>query len=568
MFTGAPNFRLRWLLAAAALLVLLDPGRSHAQQTVPSDRPPAVPEGSDIERRLPPAAPSRPATSPPVVLPHAPAAAPPEAPESFVIAGIVIEGATVFDPASFVPLYSDLLARRIDRRDLAALVEAITAAYYDAGYTLSRAYVPPQDIEAGVITVRIAEGFIERVAFDGATPPGPLLQAYAAQITAERPLRRATLERQLLLMGDLFGVRVEDARLRPIDAAEGRYELGLELRQTPFDVYAYLDNRGTRSNGPLQLWSNVGVNGLGDSSWRAQGAFFTAPNSPRELLYGQAGLSRLLGEDGTVVRATVSASRNVAGPPQKSSDTVTESRRLLLGMTHPVVRRRSQSLWASLNFDALHSTEERFHRPSFEDDLRVLRPSLYYYFADDWRGENGINLEGSFGLTAFGASPSGPERSRADADTSFRKLRLDLWRNQNLFGPWSLYGQAAGQTSDHPLLASEEFSLGGARFGRGYDPAIISGDRGAAAAVEMRFTEALGGYLREYQLYGFYDVGQISNGAVDNNERRRLASAGIGGRLTTQQAIRLNVELAKPLNAIEGREDREWRSFFTLSAEF
>lgn len=552
-------------LAVVGLLVSLT---AQAQQQIPADRPPPPQEGTDVERRLPPAAPSRPAPPPSLDVPTAPAVPPPETPETFVIAAIVIEGATVFEPATFVPLYRDLLARSIERRDLAALAEAITAHYYDAGYTLSRAYIPPQDIQAGVVTVRIAEGHIERVVVDGEHETSAAVQAFAAPITAERPLRRATLERQLLLIGDLLGARVEDARLRPLDAAAGRYELVVDLRHRTYDVYTSLDNRGTRSNGPFQLWTSVGVNGLADSSWRAQGAFFTAPNSPQELLYGQVGLSRFVGSAGTVARVTLSASDNTAGPPDKSSEVETASRRLLAGVTHPLVRRREQSLWASLNFDALHSREERFKQLSFEDELRVVRPSLYYYFADDWRGETGINLEGSFGLTALGASPSGPERSRRDADTSFRKLRLDAWRSQGLFGPWSLYGQAAAQMSDHPLLSAEEFSLGGARFGRGYDPAIIAGDRGAAGALELRFTQRLEGPIREYQLYGFYDVGRISNGSVDNDERHRLASTGFGGRVTMQPAIRLNLELAKPLNIVEGREDRDWRTFFSLTAEF
>ena len=497
-----------------------------------------------------------------------PATVPEEDSGAIVAAAIVIEGATVFEPESFVPFYKDLLARRIDRRDLAALTEAITNVYYEAGYTLTRAYVPPQDIEAGVITIQIAEGFIERVVFEGTEQASPIAQKVADAITVERPLRRATLERQILLLGDLFGARVEDARLRPIDAAAGRYELLVDLRHRPIDYYGSLDNRGTRSNGPWQLWNSVGVNSLDTAGWRVQGAFFTAPNSPSELRYVQATLGRTLGSDGTVLRATLSASDNVAGPPGKASSTETASRRFQLGVTRPVQRSRASSLWATLSLDALHSSEDRFKRPLSEDDLRVVRPSAYYFFTDDWSGENGLNAELSLGLTGLGASPSGPERSRSDADTSFRKLRFDGWRSQGLFGSWSLYGQLAAQLSDRPLLASEEFALGGSRFGRGYDASIISGDRGAAGTVELRLTEPLEGRLREYQLYGFYDVGTISNGNVDGNARHRLASTGIGARLTLAPAIRTGLELAKPLNSVEGRERRETRTFFTVAAEF
>lgn len=555
----------RWPIATAALALAI---HAAAAQSPPSG-PPNFSEGTEIERRLPdPPGAARPQPAPPVLLPPSVTPPAPETSETFVIAAVVVEGATIFRTEEFVPFYSDLLARPVSRRDLAAITEAITNHYYAAGYTLTRAYIPPQDVEAGVVTVVVAEGFIERVTFANAPTVPDIARRYVDVITAERPLNRATLERQLLLLGDLFGMRVDDARLRPIDAGTGRYELVVDLRQRSLDYYGYLDNRGTRSNGPLQLWNSGGLNVVGNAAWRAQAGFFTVPNSPREVLYLQAGLARSLGDDGTVIRSTVSGSRNIAGPPGNSSDTETSSRRFQLGLSHPFWRRRDVSLWGNLNFDALHSREERFQRLSFEDELRVLRPGVYLYARDDWGGENGVNLESSFGLTTLGASPSGPERSRSDADTSFRKLRLDGWRSQGLFGNWSLYGQGAAQTSNKPLLSAEEFSLGGPRFGRGYDPALIAGDRGVAGAIELRFGEPLTGPFVDYQLYSFYDVGRISNGTVDNNARRRLASAGLGARVTLEPAIRLNLEIAKPLNAVEGREDRDLRSFVTLSAEF
>ena len=538
---------------------------AHAQQVVPNSGPPQPREGTQIERRIQQQPPPTRLPPPPVVRPGA---VPPAISGTFILSAVVIDGATVFDTAAFVPLYRDLLARPVTQRDLAGLTEAITDMYDKAGYSLTRAYVPPQDIESGVVHIRVAEGYIERVTIPGDLGQAAVIGRYTAPITAERPLTRATLERQLLLLADLFEVRVDDARLRPIAPEEGRYELILDLRQKTYDTYSYLDNRGTRANGPFELWTSAGVNVTGDGSWRAQAGVFTVPDSPRELLYGQVGLAHVLGAAGTVVQATVSASHNVAGPPLQQDDLQTGSRRLLLGLTHPILRSRPQSLWASLYVDALKSTESEFGHTTFDDQLRVLRASLYYYVADAWQGENGINVEGSYGLSALGASSSGSNRSEPGVGASFRKLRFDLWRSQALVGRWSLYGQFAGQLSDRPLLLSEQFSLGGARFGRGYDPAIIAGDRGAAGSLELRYTQPLQGTVTELQPYAFYDAGGISSGSSDTNARHRLESAGFGGRLTVAPAVHLALELAKPLNGVPGHPDGSWRAFFFASAGF
>ena len=563
---GTPRGGFRAFLAAWVAGLTLAAAAAHAQQAAPSSGPPQPHEGTQIERRLQEQAPAPRPPPPSPATPPRPA--PPAISGAFTLSAVVIDGATVFDTTAFVPLYRDLLAHEVTQRDLAGLTEAITDMYDKAGYSLSRAYIPAQDIEAGVVHVRVAEGYIERVTVAGDLGRAAAVRRFTAPITAERPLRRATLERQLLLLADLSGVRVDDARLRPIEVDSGRYELILDLHLKRYDSYSFLDNRGTRANGPFELWNSVGVNWLDEGSWRAQAGFFTVPDSPRELLYGQVGLSHLVDDAGTVVQGTLSGSRNIAGPPDAQSNLVTGSRRLLVGVTHPLVRGRAQSLWASLYFDALGSTEDEFHQTAFDDQLRVLRPSLYYYVADGWGGENGLNIEASYGLNALGASKSGPERSQTDANATFRKLRVDAWRSQSLFGPWSLYGQFAAQTSDRPLLLSEQFTLGGARFGRGYDPAIVSGDHGAAGSIELRFTKPGAGILTEYQLYGFYDAGGIATGPSDTNTRHRLESAGFGARLTLRPAYHLNGEIAKPFDGVAGHPDGGWRAFFVVSAAF
>ena len=109
---------------------------------------------AQIERRIEETKPKLRRADPKIQLPEARPIAPakPDA-DRFVLAAVVIEGATVFDPIAFAPAYEDLLAREITLADVEKVLAKITKKYRDGGYILSRAIAPPQELAAGVLYI-------------------------------------------------------------------------------------------------------------------------------------------------------------------------------------------------------------------------------------------------------------------------------------------------------------------------------------------------------------------------------------------------------------------------------
>jgi hemolysin activation/secretion protein len=558
----------RRVVNLACVLALLTVSAAPAQ-TPPA---PGTSGGTATERRVPTAPQAAP--TPPAV-PDMRVPAQPPAPGAalvpFTLVGVVIDGATAIDPERLVPLYAPLIASTVTAADLAGLAEAIAAFYRDAGYPLASAFIPPQAIVSGIVRVQVAEGHVAALTFEGAPGEAPIVRETMRAVTAERPLRLATLERRLLLLDDIPGVRVTDARVRAIDVATGAYELIVKLESSPFDAFASLDNRGTRSNGPWQLFLSGGTSFFqGDGAWRVHGGVLTNPFSPRETRFGTVGVQRTLGSSGTMLNASVSANDDVAGKPDSDEDQQTRSARFVIGVTHPLLRSRSRSLWAGVSFDALRSAEDRFGTVSSRDNLRVLRAISYLVQADPWGGENTLSFEGSYGLDAFGASPQGSERSRDDASGRFAKLRVDAARTQRLMGPVSAHLALSGQTASRPLLSSEEFSLGGARYGRAFDPSELSGERGWAGVAELRWADPVQLHDRlASELFAFVDTGVIWNDLPGKDSREYLSSAGLGVRLRTDNGLRLGAEVATPLDS-SSRELRSQgtRFFLTLAFEY
>src|SRR6185369_6317784 len=62
----------------------------------------------------------------------------------FTLRGIVISGNSKFSSDSLKPLYADLIDHDVKLADIQTIADAIEAKYHEAGYALTRAFVPPQ----------------------------------------------------------------------------------------------------------------------------------------------------------------------------------------------------------------------------------------------------------------------------------------------------------------------------------------------------------------------------------------------------------------------------------------
>ena len=226
-----------------------------------------------VQRRIPePVEPERPAG--PLEIP-APSVAPLPERVRFVLTAVVIDGATIFDAATFAPIYEDYLAHEIGLDEVGRILASITEKYRERGYFLSHAVALPQALDAGILHVTVIEGRVDRVTFKGVAPDGePRLRRFVEPVLVEQPLRLPTLERAVLLINDLPGVHVTPS-LGPIDESAGTYQLTLALDTRRVAGFATFDNRGTRSLGPAEGNVGASVNSLLVAYDRLSSSFFT-----------------------------------------------------------------------------------------------------------------------------------------------------------------------------------------------------------------------------------------------------------------------------------------------------
>ena len=143
-----------------------------------------------------------------------PGQAPPGAEEvTLILDRLAIDGVTAYEAQELRPIYQDLLGRQVTLADIFAIAADITTRYRNDGFILSRALVPAQTIEDGIVRITVVEGSVGTVTIDD--PDGRddrtrrLLDTFGKRIQAARPIDIDTLERYLLLANDLPGITAE-----------------------------------------------------------------------------------------------------------------------------------------------------------------------------------------------------------------------------------------------------------------------------------------------------------------------------------------------------------------------
>jgi hemolysin activation/secretion protein len=485
----------------------------------------------------------------------------------FVLRGVTIAGAHTLSNDQLAASYRPYLGRQVAQSDLATIAGRISDLYRDAGFHLSRAIVPPQDIANGVVRVDVIEGSISEVSLkgDGAEQFGvrPLLDP----VLAERPSRLTTMERQLLLIDGRPGVRIVDTALEEIGGTTGRFRLVLVLKTWHVYTSFGLDNLGSSSVGPWQSYATAAFNSYllpGDSLALN---LSTIPNDPRELAFGRLSYDVPVGIDGARIGASALTSDVWPGDSRRLTNDTTKTEAFeLRGSIVPLQSQRS-SLTLTAAADFSNVSERDSFGPIYDDHIRTLSLTSDYRLKDGYGGDNFLTLTYRQGLDIFGASGFGDGLvSHAGASADFSVLDLWFTRYQSLSDAWSLKLSAASQTASGPLFTSQQFYLGGTAFGRGYGSAETSGDNGLAGSFELRFDQRPNlPYLSGYQLYGFVDAGVAWNDGYAMSDGISLTSAGGGVRLFWDD-LRADLGVAFPLSyRAPDNERRSARLLFSIS---
>jgi hemolysin activation/secretion protein len=462
------------------------------------------------------------------------------------VRSVRIAGATVYSAAELSRFSRGVSGRSVPLTGIYGLVERIEEKYRADGFILARVQVRGEGLKDGRVTFLVAEGRVSSVRIDN---PEKLhdaaIDGIADRIRAIDPFNIRRLEREMLLLSDLFGV-TGHAVLVPGNTA-GSIGIEVKIEKTsasPFHTQLSFDNYGSRYLGPYEVSAAEQTGNVFLPHDRVNLTLFGSV-PPEKLRFLTASYLAPVGSNGTSLGLSGSYGETAPGFTLAPKDVRGSSNSVGIDFSQNLIRSRERNLSFTTNLSVKEASSQILSQQLYDDRLRTLKMGVSYDDADALGGADAVQISATQGLAILGASrPGAANLSRAEGRSDFTKLELVLSRSQNL--PYSFSGlfSFAGQYALEPLLSAEQFGYGGQSFGRGYDPSQITGDSGVSGLFELRYG-GVPDFLRvAAQPYAFYDLGKVWN---IHSVGESGASVGVGVRFANSSGANANLSLAKPL---------------------
>ncbi len=489
-----------------------------------------------------------------------------------VLKSVKFEGVTVFDEAALKELYAQYIDQEVSLGVAWIIAGALTERYQREGYFLSRAFVPKQAIENGVITVRAIEGHVAKIEMNDPIAEHRIIKELTDDILEKKPIRTAEIESFLLKLNDLPGVsfRAVLSALKEPGASVGGIKLELVPQKDRDTITVTANNFGSRFLGPYETNAEYRGSLLPLQQTTVNGMTAVPVDELNFLSFSHAlplwaGITLEMG--GTRVLS-------YPGDNLRKFEIKGQSNNLSLGLVLRAIRQRDENLSVKLGLDGKNAKSDILGTVLSDDRIRAFRASATYDTMDSWRGFNFMSLTLTQGIEAFGSSSKGDlNLSRGEASPDFRKAELVFSRLQDLGSNFTLTGSLSAQLASGPLYSGEEFGYGGQNFGRAYDASEIAGDHGIATSFEFRYTGITIDESIAPVPYLFYDIGKIWNDDAGQVKQASGASAGFGMRVTTNIGLSGNFGVAFPLtkeasNPIYGKDGSNPRYLVQMSYQY
>lgn len=462
---------------------------------------------------------------------RAPAAAAADT-EKVMVRELKVTGARAYSEALLLAVAGFKPGSELTLSDLRGMAARIADFYHRNGYFIAQAYLPAQDIKAGVVTIAVIEGRYGKVVLRNHTNLSDgLATGLLGGLNPGDPVTSAPLENRLLLLSDLPGVKVKST-LVP-GAAAGTSDLLVDVtpgRRVTGEVDA--DNAGNRYTGEYRLGATVNLN---DLAGQGDVATLRALSSGSGLNYARASYQMQLG------RATAGVAYSELdyrlGREFESLGAHGTAKIATVYGSYPLIRSRNNNLYAGLAYDDRRFQDKVDSTSSVTDRrAQVLMASLYGDHRDDLGGGglSSYSLIWSTGrLDIETADVRAFDAATAQSDGHYNKLGFGAMRLQHLTDSVALYAAINGQLASKNLDISEKMELGGMYGVRAYPEGEAYGDQGYVLNLEARyqlpkFSERMPGQM---QLVGFVDTGTVTsnkNPWSAGPNSRTLSGAGVG----------------------------------------
>ena len=447
--------------------------------------------------------------------------------------------------------------KTVSLQDLYDMTDAINAVYEKKGYSVCKAYLPPQRIHEGMVHVGLLEGKTGNVVINGLRHTR---KGYVAN--------RIKLEPGKVANTDALTDRLQrfnatnDVQLRILVHAGEKpgttdYEISAVEPKSNHAVSLYVDNAGYETSG----------------RWR-EGIFYTmrSVTGQRDALR----LSYLRSEGTNIFGANYSLPVNNLGTMLDFDYGYNTTKIIKGNLKSAGVKGRSYAAGLTLRHPLLVDDKRRYevglqflHQNSYTDvsSYRALddtRNTYIPYISFTHYGKSSVLYhKHSIAFTKYdNLNNTGDSYAAYKLDTIYQK---QLGGGQMLSA--RLNAQVASQSKN--MSSSDMFYIGGANSVRGYEESFLSGSQGFNASLSWLVPLDK---KRIFNAFAFFDYGRVfGNETTQAALDQTLYSTGVGLTASYKNfysSLTLGIPLKREFESLQGQKVDRTRIHFNCSVAF
>lgn len=449
---------------------------------------------------------------------------------------------------------------------------ALETLYRDKGFPTALVDIPEQDVEDGIVRLRVSEGRLARVRATGA-------RYYSnARILAKIPSAREGVPLDAKALQEQLGSLAKRARNRTIlpvlraGREPGTVDLDLKVDDTaPITASLELNNKASVDTEDLRLNASIDYNNLWQKDHSIGFQFQTSPEDTSQV--------EVLGAT-YLIRPEHSDTIHALYAVESNSDFIAAGEFGVLGNGR-IFGYRAVLPLPALGKLTPGSVSLGFDYKDFADSIALdaddsLDTDIDYLMFSAAvsaglitnRHRLGFDAGAYFGVRDVVNQRDEFENKRFRGAPNFVYLRGGLQHAWSLTERWQLNSRAVWQLTAAPLISNEQLSAGGASTVRGYFEAEQFADYGLVAGTELnyRFNFSPDAFINSLRIGAFADWSGLANHKPLPGEPRRfeLASAGMGLGFDTTANVSGLLEYAWPLHDASRTEADDARLLFSL----
>lgn len=403
-------------------------------------------------------------------------------------------------------ILQDAIGEEMTLSSLNKVLDRLTVYCRQNGYPAAAAYLPEQESEAGIVTIRIIPGRYGEVKVDNKSRLlDDIAQGFLARLDAGKIIRTRDLESALYSISDMSGTRAV-GMLKP-GASFGTSDVTVYIENGKQDsTVFYTENYGNKNSGRYRTGVQHSLYNVDERGGKINIGHL---RSNENLRNSYANYETLVGRGGTTLGIGYSrmdyhlggAMRKIGANGQ--ADTVS-----VYGST-PVYHTSNDKLSVTYGYDKrkLRDDLDQFGAAAAGEKTS---DSVHVGINGNTRNPHtGTVVDYALTLT-LGDVSADTEYSRqilraSESEGSFSKIEGNASAVIPIGHKSDVLIKVSGQVAATNLDSSEEMYLGGANGVRAYPQGEGSGDEGVMGSIEFRYHTDVPGLL----LSTYFDIGKI-----------------------------------------------------------